>query len=364
MLSMEGSPLSQAPAAAAPPAQPSLNAHSRRRSGSGGGILSKWPFLRTADTHKPAAQKESRHIDIADDALNKPPRALAPIAQQSPQQQPKTRKRKGSLRKVALLGRGAQRERRDLKPLATSSNMDTAAVPPPPSPHVVVGNSVAVDQPAPAAAAAAASPLGLGISDITPRPSMDGFAHRADLPPSRPPPAPRKASPTRSYASTTDDEDAFSLPSRPVRPGLSSISSGSESYFPKPARKTSVSLQRRRSVKHTKSPLSLQGLTASPLPAPDAEYDYSETEWWGWVILIVTWVVFVVGMGSSLGVWSWAWDVGTTPYAPPEFEDDPTLPIVGYYPALMILTCIMAWVWVVTAWVGMKYFRHAKITGD
>lgn len=65
-------------------------------------------------------------------------------------------------------------------------------------------------------------------------------------------------------------------------------------------------------------------------------------------------------MGSVLGVWSWAWDVGETPYAPPELEDDATLPIVGYYPALIILTGVMAWVWVVVAWVGMKYFRHAR----
>ncbi|RMZ89563.1 hypothetical protein DV736_g3208, partial [Chaetothyriales sp. CBS 134916] len=49
-----------------------------------------------------------------------------------------------------------------------------------------------------------------------------------------------------------------------------------------------------------------------------------------------------------------------TPYAPPELEDDPTLPIVGYYPALTVLTGVMAWVWVVVAWVGMKYFRHAS----
>lgn len=82
------------------------------------------------------------------------------------------------------------------------------------------------------------------------------------------------------------------------------------------------------------------------------------------MVLIVTWIVFVTGMGSCLGVWSWAWDVGETPYAPPELEDDPTLPIVGYYPALIILTSVMAWVWVVVAWVGMKYFRHAKISGD
>ncbi|KAL1956967.1 hypothetical protein VTO42DRAFT_6456 [Malbranchea cinnamomea] len=93
-------------------------------------------------------------------------------------------------------------------------------------------------------------------------------------------------------------------------------------------------------------------------------WDYSETEWWGWIILLVTWLVFVVGMGSCLGVWSWAWDVGETPYAPPELEDDPTLPIVGYYPALMVLTAVMMWVWVIIAWVGMKYFRHAKIPGE
>ncbi|KAI9829554.1 MAG: hypothetical protein M1826_005599 [Phylliscum demangeonii] len=95
-----------------------------------------------------------------------------------------------------------------------------------------------------------------------------------------------------------------------------------------------------------------------------AGWDYTETEWWGWVVLVVTWIVFVVGMGSCLGVWSWAWDVGDTPSAPPELEDDPTLPIVGYYPALIILTVVMAWVWVIVAWVGMKYFRHAKISGE
>ncbi|KAI5295737.1 hypothetical protein KEM52_000394 [Ascosphaera acerosa] len=93
-------------------------------------------------------------------------------------------------------------------------------------------------------------------------------------------------------------------------------------------------------------------------------WDYTETERWGWIILLITWFVFVIGMGSCFGVWSWAWDVGETPYAPPELEDDPTLPIVGYYPALIILTAVMAWVWVVIAWVGMKYFRHANVVGD
>lgn len=98
--------------------------------------------------------------------------------------------------------------------------------------------------------------------------------------------------------------------------------------------------------------------------SPEEDVDYSETEWWGWIILMVTWLVFVVGIGSCFEVWSWAWDVGETPYAPPELEDDPTLPIVGYYPALIILTAVMSWVWVVVAWVGMKYFKHANISGE
>ena len=213
--------------------------------------------------------------------------------------------------------------------------------------------------------------------------------------------------PSISY-STTDDEDTLHMAPRPsppslaiprattpslslssssaislLRPDRASLSSGSESYYlTRPAGGSGLSsassaisgggggglpsLQRRRSatIQRAKSPLGLSSL-AAPLPqGADADWDYAETEWWGWIILVVTWTVFVIGMGSCLGVWSWAWDVGTTPYAPPELEDDPTLPIVGYYPALMILTGVMAWVWVVVAWVGMKYFRHAQVSGD
>jgi Phosphatidylinositol N-acetylglucosaminyltransferase subunit Y len=118
-------------------------------------------------------------------------------------------------------------------------------------------------------------------------------------------------------------------------------------------------------LNRTKSPLATQptSLTNSPVPREglNSEWDYSETAFWGYVILIITWLVFVVGMGSCFDVWSWAWDVGEKPETLPELEDDPTLPIVGYYPALLVLTCVMAWVWVVAAWVGMKYFRHADL---
>ncbi|KAI0840241.1 hypothetical protein F5Y06DRAFT_264007 [Hypoxylon sp. FL0890] len=326
---------------------PDIAIGGRKRSGSGGSILSKFPFLRTPDSR--SSLNDSRHADTAPDPSARPPRALAAAISQ----QQKTRRRKGSLRKVALLGRGAAREKREMKPLAIDTTL--AAQPAAESPE---------GTPKPPAIMTDEG-LGLGISDLTPRPSMDGYARREAAPIASPLPIESESqvsSPTISYTSTTDEEDALSLPVRvpsPLRPELS-LSSGSESYFPN----RSTSIQRRRSIKHAKSPLSLQGLTASPLPAAHEDHDYSETEWWGWVVLIVTWCVFVIGMGSCLNVWSWAWDVGTTPYAPPELEDDPTLPIVGYYPALIILTCIMAWVWVVVAWIGMKYFRHAKISGD
>ncbi|KAI0119190.1 hypothetical protein F4814DRAFT_231177 [Daldinia grandis] len=325
---------------------PDIATGERKRSGSGGSILSKFPFLRTSDSK--AGLNESRHAENSQDISNKPPRALAATFQQQ-----KTRRRKGSLRKVALLGRGAAREKRELKPLAIDTSQTTPSTPDPnttPKPQIM----------------AADESLGLGISDLTPRPSMDGYATRDSLlvsSPQSPDNESHLTSPAISYTSTTDEDDILSIPIRvpsPLRPELSPVSSGSDSYFQNRA----PSLQRRRSIKHTKSPLSLQGLTASPLPTAHENHDYSETEWWGWVVLIVTWFVFVIGMGSCLNVWSWAWDVGTTPYAPPELEDDPTLPIVGYYPALIILTCIMAWVWVVVAWIGMKYFRHAKISGD
>ncbi|KAI1391195.1 uncharacterized protein F4822DRAFT_395907 [Hypoxylon trugodes] len=345
---MENVPPIQTQSQAANTPSPDITAGGRKRSGSGGSILSKFPFLRTSDSK--ASLNESRHADANQDPSSRPPRALAAISQQQ-----KTRKRKGSLRKVALLGRGAARERREMKPLAidTSVALQPAVDP------------VTTPKPQPMAADEG---YGLGISDVTPRPSMDGYARRDAAPVSSLQAFESESqmtSPTISYTSTTDEEDALSLPIRapsPLRPELSSLSSGSDSYFPN--RGSNGSIQRRRSVKHAKSPLSLQGLTASPLPAAHEDHDYSETEWWGWVVLTVTWFVFVIGMGSCLNVWSWAWDVGTTPYAPPELEDDPTLPIIGYYPALIILTCIMAWVWVVVAWVGMKYFKHAKISSD
>lgn len=175
-----------------------------------------------------------------------------------------------------------------------------------------------------------------------------------------------------SYTSTTSDDDVltFSRPSKipPLSPGSvtnpsTSALTPSTSYFPSSPslHPSSASRHHSRSTKSKRSPLSRTLSVSTPYPPPQEPHDYAETAYWGWTILAVTWVTFTVGMGSCLEIWSWAWDVGETPYAPPELEDDPTLPIVGYYPALMVLTGVVAWVWITVAWVGMKYFRHAKI---
>lgn len=342
------------------------NPAGHKRTPSGGGLFSKLAFMRAHSAeHQHDDNDNTSHAHAPMHAtISRQPASIASALQEH-----KTRRRRGSLRKVALLGRGAQRERREAHRANLSIDVKSA-------------ETYGVSAPTGDGGA-----FGLGISDITPRPSMDGYASRSapavaaaslrqdtstttgeagggggggEIAPNPKVEIeePTPTSPTISYT-TTDDEDVLHIGRNAGGrgdPDLASLTSGSDGYF--------GALSRRRTVNRARSPLSLSGLASTPLLPDDDDWDYTETEWWGWVILIVTWVVFVVGMGSCFGIWSWAWDVGTTPYAPPELEDDPTLPITGYYPALIILTCIMAWVWVVVAWVGMKYFRHAKISGD
>lgn len=319
-----------------------------QRATSGSSLLSRFAFMRPAVDNSPQEDIEDEDITPAN-----APTAMAVV------QQHKTRRRRGSLRKVALLGRGAQRERRDSRPLT----IDTSRVPTyDTKPASSCATTSITDRDA----------LGLKATDLAPRGLSDSqtsmtssnvsnlttaHASASGIPSSQ------EGERVNSEASTTTDEEDVLQISHPPAPGHSglSASSGSESYF---ATHGSSSAPRRRSFQQAKSPLSYSGISTTALPPPDSDWDYSETEWWGWVVLTVTWFVFVMGMGSCLNVWSWAWDVGKTPYAPPELEDDPTLPVVGYYPALIILTGVMAWVWVVVAWVGMKYFRHAKISGE
>lgn len=322
----------------------STEEHDRRPSA---GILSKLPFLRTSMDETLASTDKAHLSPPGGDrpSSKNPSRAMAVAIEQQ-----RTRRRKGSLRKAALLGRGAQRDRKEIRTYPLENDLRGYGMDGTP-------DHTSHEEPLPPA-------FGLGISNETSRPPIEERPSRSSNIPAAITTLPmgldyqvftsstQATSPTLTYTSTTDEEDILSMPSHKL-----SGSSGSGQYIPS-------GFLRHRSFQKPKSPLSIGGLAASSLPVQDGEWDYSQTEWWGWVVLIVTWVVFVTGMGSCLGVWSWAWDVGETPYAPPELEDDPTLPIVGYYPALIILTAVMAWVWVVVAWVGMKYFRHAKISGD
>lgn len=308
----------------------------------------------------------------------------------------KTRKRKGSLRKTALLGgrrsvtEGRERKNSLLQRSPSSKQPPMPSfVEPVPGPADVFGNDL--KQPEYEASNESNTSLRNTFSyeQIHSNESSDsGWSEsaaatsaRLSLLTDRRVPDERKTSaeltspmnmtsPTSqaSYTSTTDDDDILTF-DRPANSFVSQrkeslqkpLSSAATSYFDSIASVSQDSLARRLSTKQPRSsPLSQQLNTLNNFPEPEP-HDYTETEYWGWIILFVTWLTFTVGMGSCLEIWSWAWDVGETPYAPPELEDDPTLPIVGYYPALIVLTGVVAWVWITVAWIGMKYFRHAKI---
>lgn len=330
------------------------SASSHRRSLSGT-ILSKLSFLRPAAEDR-RSKIEDAQVDCNGDENQKGRSAGSPAV--SPQDQKKTRNRKGSLRKTALLGTGRLRqEGRDKRgsPLDIAIPKDTY------TDKSLSANSLSPDSedvPTPRATygrdsfSHTARPNGPGLTS-----SCEGDNESDESLVSRR--LTRQS--TLGDMSTTDEDDPLIIRNLNVSNGTyigrKPSTAAADSYFPV----VGAGNQRRRSSTRPKSPLATIAIESTVIPEV---WDYSETEWWGWVVLFVTWIVFVVGMGSCFEVWSWAWDVGETPYAPPELEDDPTLPIVGYYPALIILTAVMAWVWVVIAWVGMKYFKHAKIPGD
>ncbi|CAI7621256.1 unnamed protein product [Penicillium palitans] len=295
--------------------------------------------------------------------------------------QHRTRRRRGSLRKTALLG--TRLESRDKRATAKAAEAIEALRAEPS--RLPAADLQAAIQPKDQ------TPSNNGTTQYSPRESVALDDDRDDTQqptwfraantqiPTRPSISRRRQGLAQHnlQEQATDDEDLVSFPplhsnSTPTAAGTSTspkiISAGLHISPPSSSSGSFYSLQPQPEPaylpvhRHKSSPLVTHPVEMKS--SPDVDIDYSETEWWGWIILIVTWLVFVVGIGSCFEVWSWAWDVGETPYAPPELEDDPTLPIVGYYPALIILTAVMSWVWVVVAWVGMKYFKHANISGE
>lgn len=352
--------------------------HKRSLSGS---LLSRLSFLRMsqatqADTDPHTMEQDGDNEDLGSNMLppmtgEKPTNAKAMSA--VIQQQRRTRRRRGSLRKTALLG--TRLESRD-KRAATRSTAEAIRGEPIRQHADDVPRSLREQTSPPGDFNTTRRGFSEDGEDAQPswfstktaqRILRSSVARRRQgLPP------PQNNDNMLGEETGTDDEELVSFPrigannnnntaanknSGPAALHIPTQSSGSESYgYPLPADGAY------RSVHRKSSPLSTHSVDMKS--NSNITWDYSETEWWGWIILIVTWLVFVVGIGSCFEVWSWAWDVGETPYAPPELEDDPTLPIVGYYPALIILTAVMSWVWVVVAWVGMKYFKHANISGD
>ncbi|KAJ5161500.1 hypothetical protein N7492_006892 [Penicillium capsulatum] len=352
-------------------------AHKRPLSGT---LLSKLSFLRMNQTTPPDSNPLSMEQDGDSEDLGSTipqgaregsagSKAMAAVIQQ----QRRTRRRRGSLRKTALLG--TRLEMRDKSALSKSADAIRA--------ETFRHQNDESRPPKNLLSSPDNEPLARGSFDDDAEVSQPSwFSASTAQTNTRPSVARRRQGLARhnihGEETATDDEDLVSFPHNNSTNNASTgagantgssiqtaptnslhraaQSSGSDSYFPLSA-DTSY-----RPVHRKSSPLATHPVEMKS--NADIAWDYSETESWGWIILIVTWLVFVVGIGSCFEVWSWAWDVGETPYAPPELEDDPTLPIVGYYPALIILTAVMSWVWVVVAWVGMKYFKHANISGD
>lgn len=337
------------------PRSKSNSSGSHKKSPSGRHSLSRLPFLTTAPDALPTSPSGDEKVPFpevpsdGDDVSTPRTSTLSGVFDV----QDKGRQRKGSLRKMALLGTG--KARRDRVPGTDGLNSvrkssKTAPLSPTKSPRKASASknasiARAVDhQSSDSPFESSSGPKPLEFDTTRPEASYTLKSLKI---------------PTGRSASTTDEDEVFTIPSTT---GSLTIPTSKMSPSPSPP-SSEFSMTNPFSIRSRTAPA--KALSTSPLaiPAPlDAvgEWDYSATEWWGWFILLATWLVFVVGMGSCLEVWSWAWDVGETPYAPPELQDDPTLPIVGYYPALIILTAVVSWVWVIVAWMGMKYFKHAR----
>lgn len=97
---------------------------------------------------------------------------------------------------------------------------------------------------------------------------------------------------------------------------------------------------------------------------------------YGWVILGSTWLIVLLGISSMLnlfdldvvllklfGFTASANDIiscNITTTRGYSLEKQIGYPIPGYYSCLIFLTFVVAWVWCVSSWMGMKFFRHAK----
>lgn len=404
--SAPSSPTKLTHTATSSPESPPPPKTSRRRRAISGSFFSKFNILRSGSGA--AGAEGARPASREQEVQNSPAKSISgkkdveesvPLAQVGDYEHSReaalrqsSRKRKGSLRKTALLGgrktTAERREKGEIEYPSPQKNVEEQTLVKEDNNQAMTSESEVVPGSAAAgnarkppsvkwrhgydnAHAASSSESGYSesaavtqarLSLFTLQPSQDSKPRASDELSS--PVDVKSPTSQTSYTSTTSEDDLLTLlrPLKPL-PSQTSINNSAVTSSPSYFSSSAISLPNRhhsskRSPLSRTLPLPLPN-TSNLLPLPDEPHDYTLTESWGWLLLIVTWITFIVGMGSCLGIWSWAWDVGVTPYAPEELEDDETLPIVGYYPALMVLSGVVAWGWITVAWVGMKYFKHA-----
>lgn len=90
--------------------------------------------------------------------------------------------------------------------------------------------------------------------------------------------------------------------------------------------------------------------------------EYSEIASWGWILLITTWslIFFAVFTMFDLDIYLFGSQTDRIDmHKAPDDDDD--FPIRMYYPTSFFLSLVMAWVWCIVSWMGLKFFKHAKV---
>ena len=252
--------------------------HKRSLSGS---ILSRLAFLRSSED---PIEKQDRQ-STRDGAVS-PTDSVAADTSRGALQPKKARKRKGSLRK-ALLSRQPESKaaKSPLSSPRSPDNIDTLSLLLPPDSDATPRPSEDLSPESPPRWTSPARKPSLSSIDSTPSANPVSSAASG-------------TSATMRTDSTSDDD----FPRIPVTIVRKPPSSSGDSYFPP------QTTSNRRALR-TRSPLAPHPNSASASPvASDEEWDYSETATCGYVLLTCCFLIFVVGMGSCLGVWTYAWD--------------------------------------------------------
>lgn len=93
------------------------------------------------------------------------------------------------------------------------------------------------------------------------------------------------------------------------------------------------------------------------------ELNSSQLAGYGLAIILCTWAVFLLGMVMIMKGWK---DPENTVHNYTKYEDETGYPIPLYYMSLIFLFPVVAWIWSLISWMGMKFFRHAGrgVKGD